>query len=193
MSDTAALLYAVGVYVLCLALMFINYGSFTVTVVRWAKDPIVKKGTMKIMQPPMSKSETLKCYIPVYQACLVRKTLYRHIGVVFTVMAIFSSAGIVGNLFNKFVWAINSYVMFAFNIIMLLSLLLFCLLYGIITADCAHLYGFSWLVIILCFIMPHVFCWYLHNNIPSKMRALHKENIFHEHRGNTVIKQQHSQ
>ena len=191
MNDTVSLLYAAGIYVACFSLMFINYGSFAVTVVRWAKDPIVKKGTTKIMQPPMGICETLKCYIPMYQTCIVRKTLYGRIGVPLGIMSVFSIVGIVANLFNKFVWAIKSYVMLVCNIVMLIALLLFYLTYAIITADCAHLYGFSWMCIVMCFLLPHVSCWYLHNNIPRKMRAVHKEAIFNGRGSNTVIKQQH--
>lgn len=192
MSDTVAFLYAIGIYVICLGLIFSNYGSFAVTVVRWAKKPIVAKNSMKIKQPPISFGEVIKCYIPIYQACLVRKTLYHHSSIAFNIIGIASAVGIVGNLINKFVFSINSYVMLAFNVIMLLALLLFYVLYAIITADCAHMYGFSWLCIILCFLIPHIACWYLRNNIPRKMRALHKEEIFHEHSGDTVIRQKHN-
>lgn len=191
MEDNISLLYAVGIYVVCLALMFINYGSFASTVVRWSKEPVIKKGTMKISQPTMSFKESLKCYAPAYQVYIVRKTLYNRVSIPMAVIIYSSVIGIILNIVNKFLFTINSYVMFAFNIVMLVSILLFYVSYAVVTADCAHMYGFGWLCVVLCFLFPHISCWYLHNNIPRKMRALHHERIFHEHSKDTVIRQKH--
>lgn len=191
MSDTQALFYAIGIYVVFFAAIFWHYGQLTATVVRWSKPPVRKKGSNVITQPKLTLGEKVKCYIPMYQACLVRKSLYRSSGV-FGVLAIIASAGILGNLFNKFVFAINSYVMFAFNIIMFVSVLLFWLVYAIITADCAKMFGFSWMTIVLCFVAPWLACWYLTNNVPTKMKAIHKEATFSEDNGHTVIKQRHN-
>ena len=187
MSDTQALLYAIGIYLVGFGALFWNYGMFASVVVRWSKKPKVKPGTSKIKQPPLTAKETILSYIPGYQACLVRKSLYRKSGVL-GVLMIISIVGMLLNLLNKFVLPINGYVMFFMNIFMFACLLLFYLTYAIITADCAHMYGFGWFTIILCFLLPHLFCWYLKNNIPSKMRQLHKEEIFREHHGDTVIK-----
>lgn len=191
MLDTQSLFYAIGIYLLFFVLIFANYGQFASTVLRWSKKPVVDKKNGKLKQPPLTFEEKLPCYVPFLQACIVRKSLYRTSGV-FKIIMIISAIGIGGNLFNKFVFAINSYVMFAFNIIMIFSVLLFWVGYGLITADCAKMFGFSWLTIILCFIAPWLFCWYLNNNIADKMRALHKEATFDEHNGNTVIKQRNN-
>ena len=75
MSDTNALLYAIGVYVAFLGILFWNYGQFAATVVRWSQPPIRKKNSNKITQPKLPLGTRLKCYIPIYQACIVRKTL----------------------------------------------------------------------------------------------------------------------
>lgn len=192
MSDTQALLYAIGIYVVFLLVIFWNYGQFTKTIVRWSRKPIKVKNSNKLKQPPLTIGEALKCYIPYYQACLVRKSLYRTAGI-FPIIAIISAVGIILNIVNKFVYAINGYVMFIMSIVMIVCTILFWLLYAIITADCAKMYGFSWFVIIMCFVFPHLACTYLHNNVPTKMRAIHKEEVFSEHNGNTVIKQRHNE
>ena len=187
-SNIGDLLYAIGIIVVGLGSLFVNYGSFTKTVVRWAKPPVRSKKSNKLKQPPLSMKETLLCYLPFYQVCYTRKSLYKSYG--FTkIMAIISMTCIGCNLFNKFVFAVNGYVMFFFNIAMYIGVILCWLLYAIVTADCAHMYGFSWFTILLCFLFPHLFCWYLHNNIPTKMRQIHREETFSEHNGNTVIKQ----
>ena len=188
MTDTQALLYAIGIFVVGLGCMFWNYGTFAITVVRWSKKPIVAKGTKKLKQPPLPFKERALCYLPGFQAYMVRKALYRSGGAL-SVILLIACIGIILNLINKFLLPINGYVMFFMNIAMYLCVFLFWLMHAIITADCAHIYGFSWFTIILCFLLPHLFCWYLHNNIPDKMRQIHKEEVFHEHHGDTVIKQ----
>jgi len=183
--------YAIGIYLFFFLLIFSNYGQFATSVARWSLKPIVDKNKKKYVQPKLPFKEVLKCYIPFYQVCVVRKSLYRTSGI-FKVLCWISALGILGNLFNKFIYAGNSYIMFIFNIIMFISVLLFWLSYGIVTADCAKMFGFSVLTIMLCFIAPWLFCWYLNNNIADKMRALHKEATFDEHNGNTIIKQRNN-
>lgn len=188
MSDNMALLYAVGLYVVGIGLLIANYGSFAATVVRWSKKPLIKPGTNKIKQPSLTPKEVICCYIPLYQACVVRKALYKKSGI-FGPLSVIAGIGIVGNLINKFLLPINGYVMFVFSIIMIISLVIFFIVYAVITANCASVYGFSYFMIVLCFLLPHWLCWYLHNNIPNKMRKVYKEEIFDEHRGDTVIRQ----
>lgn len=191
-TDMLSLLYAVSIYVVCFALMFINYGSFAAVIVRWAKKPIVKEKSLKITQPKLSTGELVKCYVPVYQACIVSSTLHRGAPIIVRIIGVLAPLGIVVNLINKFLLPINSYVMFYCNIIMLVCTLLFHLLYGLITAECAHIYGFSWFLVILCFLMPYVFCFHLKQVIPHKMRELHKKEVFREHSENTVVKRKSS-
>lgn len=184
--------WGVGCFLCFFLCIFGNYGAFACTTVRWAKPPIRVKNSKKIKQPPISTKERILCYVPLAQACMVRKALYKK-STAFNVLAIISGVLMGFNLFNKFIWAINSYVMFFASIGMYIGLILYIIVYGVITADCARIYGFSWLTVILCFIAPQLACWYLNNNIPSKMRAIHKEETFHEHTGDTVIKSRNNQ
>lgn len=185
------LYYILGIYILFFILLFGNYGGFAVTVRRWAKSPDMEPGDTKVKQPEMSVSEIIPCYIPFYQACIVRRTLYGScLGT--AIFCILSFLGIAGNLVNKFLFPINGYVMFVFNIVMLVSVVMFILIYSIVTADCARTYNFNWFNIILCFILPHLWCWYLRNNIPNKMRAMYKEDVFNEHQTEVIIRQKHS-
>lgn len=191
MLDTQAFLYAVAIYVIGLGMLFWNYGTFTATIVKWSRPPIKSAKNKKITQPPLSISEKLKCYIPGYQAVLVRKSLYKKSGI-FGPLMIIAVAGIVLNLINKFLLGISPMVMLVMSIIMYICTVLFIALYGIITADCAKMYGFSVLTIILCFLIPYLWCWYLHNNVPNIMRKMYKEDTFHEHTGDTVVKQRNN-
>ena len=191
MSDTTALFYSISIYVLFFGIIFWNYGQFTKVVLRWTKKPIKKKGSNVLTQPKLPLKDSLKCYIPYYQVCIVCKSLYGTSRLC-AVFSIISAAGIIINLFNKFVYAINGYVMLFTSIFMMVAIVMFLLIYGIVTANCARLYGFGIFSIILCFLFPHICCFYLTNNIPDKMRALHKEEIFREHTGDTVIKQRHN-
>jgi hypothetical protein len=190
MNDTTALFYAIGIYLVFLFAIFWNYGMFTSTMLLWTR----KIDAIQHSKKPIKKLSTgdkLKCYIPFYQACLVHKSVYRSYGP-FQIMSIFSAVGILWNLFNKFVYAINGYVMFFSSILMIICLIMFFLVYAIITADIARMYGFSWFTVALCFLFPHLACTYLHNNIPTKMKAMVKEETFSEHNGNTYIKQRHN-
>lgn len=170
--------------------MYINYGYFTMVVVRWCKKP-VKGKNKKQRQPKLTTSETIKCFIPLKQACYVRESLYRTNGP-FLIMSIITGVLIVLRLLNTFLLPINGYVMLVTTFMMWLAVILHLIIYGIITADCAHMYDYSWFTIIMCFLFPHIACWYLKNNIPVKMEELQKEETFSEHNGDTVIKSKHN-
>lgn len=189
MTDSQALLYAVAIYIFGFIMLFGNYGSFTRVTLRWTKKP--KKVGNKLVQPKLSVGETIKCYIPMYQVYAVRKALYKRATVTMVLMIV-SSVFIIANLLNKFVYAINSYVMFYCSIAMFIGVILLYFTYAFVTADCAKMYGFSWFTILLCFLFPHLFCWYLTNNIPRHMKQVYKEEVFNERNGGTVIRQKHS-
>lgn len=184
MFSTAALFFIVIIYV------FYNYGNFAKTVVCWSKAPVRNKNG-KLIQPKCTTSELVKCYIPIFQVCQVREALYREARVC-NVFAIISSVGILVNLFNKFIFAINPLVMLICNVVMLISTAIVILLYGIVTADCARMYGAGWLACVLHFCFSVLSCMFIKNQIPDKMRALHKEDTFSEHNGDTVIKSKHN-
>ena len=182
--------YALGIIFVALGLIFWNYGGFTSTVVRWCKPLNVKKGK-PIKRPPLSAGELVKCYIPVYQACAVRKALHGSYGWTLPV-GIVSIILIVVRLLNAFLFPINGYVMLVTTILMWIGLLLYALLYSIVTFNTARMYEFSTAYSILVFIFPQLFCNKMSNNIADKMRAMHKEEVFDEHHGDTVIKSRHS-
>ena len=185
MTYTAVIFFVVLFYV------FFNYGNFAKTVVCWSKPPVRSRKNNKLIQPKCSTEELIMCYIPIFQVCTVRKALYRKCTGC-TVVATITSIGIVINLINKFIFAINPLVMLICNVIMLVCTLMVALLYGFVTADCARMYDVGWLGCILHFLFSVLSCWFLRNQIPDKMRALHKEDTFSEHAGDTVIKSKHN-
>lgn len=162
------------------------YGMFATTVVRWSKKP-KKNKRGKMTQPPLTFVEALPCYLPWIQVCRVRKALYRSNGP-FGILCGISAALVLLRIVNLFI-PISSYVMFATAIGMYIGIILHLLVYGIVTADAAKLYGFSWLTIILCFIGPYFMGFFLKSMIPNKMEEFHKEDTFHEHKQDTYIKQ----
>lgn len=190
MSDTQSLIYAIGIYVVFFVMIFIHYGSFAAIVLQWSRPPIKNKNH-KLVQEPLTGSELIKCYIPLYQVIVVRKALYKSAGP-FGVLSIISITGVVLNLINKFLLPINSYVMLVMNFVMIICTLLFIFVYGFVTADCARMYNFSFVIVLLNAIAPCVFCFWLKNNIPDTMRNVYKEETFSEHHGDTVIKQKHN-
>lgn len=181
-------LYAIGIFILFFILCFGNYAQFAWTVMRWTKKPKREKGSGKLIQPKLTMKERLIGCIPIYQAALVRKALYKR-APISTVMAIIAMVLIVIRLVNTFLITINSYVMFATVIGIFIALIIMFFLYGLITADCAKMYNMSWFTILLCFLFPMVFCYRLTNNIPHKMLDLRKAKTFEENHGNTHIKQ----
>lgn len=187
-EETTALLYAAGIYLIFFAVIVINYGAYAVTVVRWTKRPNMSSKSRKIPQPEMSLREKIPCYIPVYQVLKVYWTIKTSRFYFVEGVAAFACVGIVVNLINKFLFSINSYVMFACNIWMLVSVLIIMLLYGIITAVDAHVYDFSTLNVVLCFLFSVLWCWYLRCNIPNIMREAYKEEVFSEHTTNIRTK-----
>lgn len=184
MIYTAIIFFVVIIYI------FVNYGNFVKTILRWTKKPVKnKKG--KLVQPEIQGTELVSCYIPIYQVVVLRKALY-YSAPVYSVLSCIGAIGILLNLFNKFIFAINPLVMLICNVIMIVCTLLVMLLYGIATADCSRMYNFGAITTILCFLFPVLWCWYLNLNIPAKMRALQKEDTFSEHNGDTVIKSRHN-
>lgn len=183
------MLYAVGIILVFLGLLFWNYGGFTVTVVRWCKPLNVKKGK-PIKRPTLSGGEIAKCYIPLYQACAVHKALHGSYGWTLPV-CIISSACIIIRLLNAFLIPINSYVMLVTTFMMWIGLILYMLLYSIVTFNTARMYEFGTVYSVLVLLLPQVLCNKMSNNIADKMRDMHKEEIFDEHNGDTVIKSRH--
>lgn len=183
------MLYAVGTILICLGLLFWHYGNFACTVVRWCKPLDVKKGK-PIKRPPLTAGEAFKCYLPIYQACAVRKALHGSYGWTLPV-GIMSALFIIIRLLNAFLLPINSYVLFATTIMIWVGILLYIVLYSAVTFSTARMYEFSTFYCILVLLLPQLFCDKMSNNIADKMRAMHKEEAFDEHHGDTVIKSRH--
>lgn len=183
-------LYSVGIILIFLVLLFWNYGTFACTVVRWCKPLDVKKGK-PIKRPPLSAGEAVMCYIPLFQVCMVRKSLYGSYGFSLP-LCITSGTFIILRLVNAFLIPINSYVMLVTTFMMWIGLILYFLLYGIVTFQCARMYEFSMLTCILCFLFAQLVCMFLRDKIADKMRDMHKEATFDEHHGDTVIKSRNS-
>lgn len=184
-------MYAILIFIFFFILIYGNYARFAWVIMRWTKKPRKLKNKKELVQPKLTSKERLLGCIPFYQACIVRKCLYRRSGV-FNVMAIISFAFIAIRLINTFLLPINSYVMFATIIMMYIGILLHILLYGIVTADCARLYNYGTFCIILCFLFPHLACIHLINNIPHAMIDMRRSQTFEENADDTIIKSKHS-
>lgn len=175
----------VGVMLIAFGLLTGNYGSYAVTCVRWLKPFKVLPG-QPIKQPKMSSSEQFQCYIPCLHLIKVNNSLGGP--KIWNVINVLGLVFILINLFNKFVFAINGVVMLFCSILMFIGIILYWLSYGAVTAYSSYTFGFSGLVTLLCFLFPHLFCWYQKNNIPTKMKLVHKKKVFDEHTDDYVIK-----
>lgn len=175
-----------------LILFFGNYAGFAWTVVRWTKKPVKKKvkGKVKLVQPKLSMGERIRCCIPIWQMIEVRKAMYGSASF-FAPLGIIAGLLIIFNFVTSFILAINSMLMFIGHICFFVGFILAWILHGIVTADCARLYDFGKLTILLNFLLPHVFCFYIKNNIPHIMSDMRKEQTFEESK-DTVIKSKHS-
>lgn len=181
---------AVIIILIFLFLLFWNYGNFASTVVRWCKPLDLKKGK-KIKAPKLEVGEKIVCYVPLFQVCTVRKSLYGSYGWTLPV-CIISAACIVIRLLNAILFPINEIVMLVTTFMMWLGLLLYAVLYTIVTAATARMYEFSTVYVILVALLPQILCSKMQTGIAHKMRAMHKEDTFSEHIGDTVIKSRHS-
>ena len=182
--------YAVGTILLVLGLLFWNYGTYAINVVGWCKPLDIQKGK-PIKRPRLSAGESFTCFLPIYQVCAVRKALYGTYGWTAPV-GIISGLLIVVRLINAFLFPINGYVMLVTTFMMWAGLLLYFLLYGIVSMQCARMYEFSFIYSVIVFLFPQIACMHMRDRIASKMRAMHKEEVFDEHRGDTVIKSRHN-
>lgn len=178
----------VGLMLSFLCLFFGNYGVFAMTVLRWTKRPIKTKSKGKIvyMQPKLTVGEKVRCCIPMWQAIEVHKALYNGMGVL-GVLGIVAMIFITINFITAFILPINGLVMFVGHILFFIGFPIACVVYGIITANCARLYDFGKLTIALNFLFPHICCSHVKNNIPRIMRELRRDKTFEES-GDTVIK-----
>ena len=188
----SGLIYAIVLFVLFFALLTYSYGQFACVVLKWSKKPrIAKKNGKKILMPgKLTTSEYINCYIPVLQAVAVRKALYKKNGP-FLVMGVLGIILVLLRLVGTFILAapVLVHVITIYGI--LLGIILIFLTYGIITADCAKMYGFNYFIIFTNFLVPCIACFWLQNNIADAMRKLHKEDTFNEHTADTVVKQRH--
>lgn len=166
--------------------MITYYAKFTITVMRWTAKPV--KGKDGRMRPPkLSTAEKLKCYVPLLQAVMVHKRLYLSAGP-FGVMSVISVVCIVIRVLNAFLLPVNELVMFSTVILAYVGVLLLLFVYSFITASTANMYGFSAFKTFIAFILPPIGAWYLSTAIPGKMIAMHKEDVFSEHKSETIIK-----
>ena len=178
----------VGLMLVFLVLFFGNYAAFAWVVLRWVCKPVKKKikGKIKLVQPKISAWEKIRCSIPIWQAVEVRRALYGYAGV-FCPLGIISMVLITINFVTSFLLPINGYVMLAGHICFYIGFIMAWIVYGIVTADCAKLYDFGKLTIVLNFLVPNVFCFYIKNNIPHIMSDMRKKKTFEES-ADTVIK-----
>ena len=186
-------LYAISIFILFFALLVYNYGNFAMVVCKWSKKPrfVKRKGKKVVLPGNLTPNEAIKCYIPFYQAAVVRRALYKSYGP-FLVTSIIAAVTIILRILMTFFIGGTALLQLISIYLFLAGIVLTILTYGFITADCAKMYGFSFFTIILNFIAPCVFCFWLQNNIADAMRNLHKEETFNEHNDDTVIKQRHS-
>lgn len=191
MSDNIMIVLTVLIYIGAILGMFLNYGSFAATVVKWSKKPVrLKSG--KYTQPQLTQSELVRCYIPIVQVCSIRKALY-YKDVPFFGISVVALVGIIINLLNKFLIPINSYVMLVTSYIMIVSLLVTFIVYAIVTVDCARMYDVPFSTLLLLVIAPCVFCTFVKPRVSNKMREIHKEEIFNGTDENITIKQRYNE
>ena len=183
--------YALAIFFLFFVLLYGSYARFAWTIQRWVKKPRKSRKTHKMVQPKLKKKELILGCVPFYQACMVWKALYRSYGWTLPV-AIVSALLIFIRLINVIFLPINSVVMLVTAYMIWIGILLHIILYGVVTANCARLYNFSTLRIIACFIVPHLACIGLVNNVPHIMIDMRKTETFEENKNDTVIKSKHS-
>lgn len=188
MSD---IIVFVGLLSIFLILFFGNYAAFAWVVMRWVKQPSKKKskGKVVLVQPKITAGERIRACIPIWQAIEVRKAMYGSASW-FAPVGIVSLVLIIINFVTSFALPINGYVMLAGHICFYIGFVMAWLVYGIVTADCARLYDFGKLTIVLNFILPNLFCFYIKNNIPHIMADMRKQKTF-EQSEDTVIKSKH--
>lgn len=189
----SSFLYAIGIFILFFIMIYGNYGRFAVCVIKYSKKPVKRKikGKFVMIQPNISLSEKLPCYIPIWQLVVVRRALYGYSGV-FAPLSILSILLIMFNLIISFIIPINGYAMFIAHLCMYLGVLLNMVLYAVVTADCAKMYGFGNLCVLLNAIVPHLACIWMINNIPHIMSDMRKEKTFEENNGETIIKSKYN-
>lgn len=189
MSDILVFCALLGIF---LALFFGNYAVFAWMVLKWVKKPIKRKvkGKTTYIQPQLTVGERIRCCIPVWQAVEVRRAMYGSAGA-FAPIGIVSMVLILINFITAFILPINGYVMLAGHICFYVGFIASWIISGIVTADCARLYDFGKLTIVLNFLLPNVFCFYIKNNIPRIMADMRKQKTF-EQSEDTVIKSKHS-
>ena len=175
-----------------LSAMVIYYGKMVATVVKWSQKPRWSKDHKHMRMAPIPMSTRIKCYIPLYQCCVVNKALWSSYGP-WLVISIISAVLIVLRLINAFVIGINAYVMLFTSIGIYIGMLLMIITYAVFTARVAYAYGFSFITIVVSIVLAPVAAWYMSTHIPGKMKALYKEETFHEHKSDTVIKRRSDQ
>ncbi len=184
--------YAIAFYILIFLMIYVSYGMFAGTIVRWCKKPKKvrnKKKELVEVQPPLQTSEAIKCYIPFWQPLEVQKALFKSYGIFGVIQPIAILLTMYGIIVTWFL-GLSPKAMFYAHIAFLVGFTLQAIVYGIITAHCAYLYDFNWFVIVGSFICPIIFALWLKNRIPAIMTDKRKGDRFEEVKddGNTVIK-----
>lgn len=173
---------------LCILFFFVAiyylYGDMVCSIVRWSKKPVPgSKGQLK--QPKLTATETLMCFIPLYQVCYMRKALYHSYGP-WAVISGVSAVCILLRILNLFV-PISGNVLFITIFIMYIGIILHILLYAIPTAAVVKMYGYSIPMIIVSALIPHFMAFFLKGGISTRMISLRKEEVFSEKNGDTYI------
>ena len=184
-------IYAALFYILIVILIYASYGTFAATIVRWckpAKKARNKNKEVVSVQPPLTGSEKIKCFIPFWQPLEVQKALYKTYGIFGVIQAIGAGLLLIGIIITWFL-GISPKAMFYAHFAVIIGYVIQALVYGYITAKCAYLYGFNWFVIGGSFLVPVVFALWLKNRIPAIMMDKQKSKVFEEVKDDgTIIK-----
>ena len=186
MSD---FLYFIGMLLIFCILLWGNYGVFTSVVIKWTKKPKsgVKNGKKVLVQPNLNTQETLRSFIPGWQAVEVYKALHGSSGFLAPVVIVCCVGMFLNCLFSWFI-PVPALVLVILHWWFLIGFLTMHIIYAFVTVECALLYDFGCLMLFLCAILPQVFCFYMKNNIPRIMKDLRKGDTFKENLNDTVIK-----
>lgn len=178
----------IGLILSCFLLFFGNYATFAWVVIKWSSKPkvVTRKNKKVIVQEDISFKKKALSFIPVWQAAEVHKALTGKAGVIGG-LSIVSLSFMVFNCIVSWFLPFNSYVLLFAHILFYIGFLISWIIYAFVTANCARLYDFNKLIILLNVICPNVFCFYIKYNIPTIMREMYKDDVFEDKQGNSNV------
>lgn len=176
----------IPILVLFLVLVTWHYGIFVATLCKWSQKPRVsKKG--KLVYPEIEVSDKVQCFVPLWQVTMVQKALYRKCSIS-RILTIVVYVIIALRAINVFLLPISGEVLIVTTFALYFALVIWILMYAFITANCSRMFSFGFLVTLLNFLMPYVFCFYLKTNIPKIMMEMRKEDTFKDGSDTLIIK-----